>query len=143
MGFIYNKPLSMEQIFSMYNSNGGDKIDKEEVANAKNIKIFQGFQVQEGWTLEDFERENLETYKRYEDINTEFLSPEYQQASFNENLQKFAEIYKKYYSEDAADLDGKIKEIAKRGTQSGEYTYANFLLDINKGQSPFGLDSEK
>lgn len=56
----------MEQIFSMYNSNGGDKIDKEEVANAKNIKIFQGFQVQEGWTLEDFERENLETYQLYE-----------------------------------------------------------------------------
>ena len=71
MGFIYNKPLSMEQIFSMYNSNGGDKIDKEEVANAKNIKIFQGFQIQEGWTLEDFERENLEAYSRYEELSTE------------------------------------------------------------------------
>ena len=71
MGFIYNKPLSMEQIFSMYNSKGGDKIDKEEVANAKNIKIFQGFQVQEGWTLEDFERENLEAYSRYEELSTE------------------------------------------------------------------------
>ena len=71
MGFIYNKPLSMEQIFSMYNSKGGDKIDKEEVANAKNIKIFQGFQIQEGWTLEDFERENLEAYSRYEELSTE------------------------------------------------------------------------
>ena len=70
MGFIYNKPLSLEQIFSVFNNKGGDKIDKEEAANAKNVSIFNGFIVEENMTLEDFEEKNLETYKKYEELNT-------------------------------------------------------------------------
>jgi len=71
MSFIYNKPLSIEQVFAKFNTNGGEEIDEHEANNAKNIKIFQGFKVEKDMKFEDFERENLEVYRQYEELATE------------------------------------------------------------------------
>ena len=38
MSFI--KPLSIEQIFAKFNTNGGEEIDEQEANDAKNINIF-------------------------------------------------------------------------------------------------------
>ena len=106
MGFVYNKPLSMEQIFSMFNKNGGNKIDKEEVANAKNIKIFEGFQIQEGWTLEDFERENLETYSRYEELTTEaWAKQQKENGTTAEEREKAGQILKELHNHQMEKLE--------------------------------------
>ena len=66
MKFVYNKPLSIEQLFSMINKNGGEKIDKEEADLAKNVSIFKGFIVEENMTLQDFEAKNRNMYSWYE-----------------------------------------------------------------------------
>ena len=78
MGFIYGKPLSIEQIFSKFDKNNDGKIDgKEAEANKepKTNSIFNDFQVEEGMTLEEFEKINLDRYKQYEAIATEHFEP--------------------------------------------------------------------
>ena len=114
MGFVYNKPLSMEQIFSMFNKKGGDKIDKEEVANAKNIKIFEGFQIQEGWTLEDFERENSETYSRYEELTTEAWAKQQKENGITaEEREKASQILNELHNHQMEKLEKLQKDNCK------------------------------
>lgn len=87
MGFIYNKPLSIEQVFSLYNTNGGNSIDSEEAKNAKNVSIFNGrFIVEEGMTLEQFEAKNLETYTEYEQLATQAYNA--QQKKYNIDMEE-------------------------------------------------------
>ena len=71
MGFLFGKPLSIEQIFAKFNTNGNGRIDKDEAENAKNVSLFSHFVVEEGMTIEEFEKKNLETYKVYEKSSTE------------------------------------------------------------------------
>ena len=114
MGFIYNKPLSIEQIFSMFNINGGDKIDKEEAANAKNISIFNGFIVEENMTLETFEEKNLETYKKYEELNTKAYAEQYKDSDikqWKENAIKTLEELKK---KELEELEAQEKELMEQ-----------------------------
>ena len=136
MGFIHiNHVMSLEEIYTKFKNESQKK-------DINDIKIFDGFKFNVNMTLEEFEEQNSQVYKQYEGINTEFNSPEYKQASFEEKLVKFAKIYKKYYPEDAEDLDKKIEEMAKKAEQNGEFTYANFLKDVNVIAPKFGLDKD-
>ena len=69
MSFLYNKPLSIEEIFSLYDKNGDGKISKKELKK-NNISIYQGFSFTKDMTLEEFEALNSEKYKQYELANT-------------------------------------------------------------------------
>ncbi len=144
MGFIYNKPLSLEQIFSMYNSKGGEKIDTEEVANAKNIKIFQGFQIQEGWTLEDFERENIETYKLYEELATRAWTEQQKNTHINYIRVHFG--IKEGSADDIKDGES-VEDFERRLCQKeGQKLYQEAKEKeqeaIKKIVQPFGLNND-
>ena len=96
-------------------------------ANAKNIKIFQGFQIQEGWTLEDFERENLETYKRYEELATEVWAKEQKENGITpEERKKAGQILNELHNRQIKKLEelqaDDIKMTPKFGIDDTEST---------------------
>ena len=74
MGFIYSKPLSIEGVFSKFDTDGDGKISKKEAKAAKNMDVFTGFKVQKGMTLEAFESQNLDVYTQYEQISTKLYN---------------------------------------------------------------------
>ena len=80
MGF-YDKPLSIEAIFSKYDTNHDGKIDKKEVKSAKNIEHFDGFKVKNGMTLDVFEKKNGKAYAKYEQAATDAYNAQQKQIN--------------------------------------------------------------
>ena len=70
MGFIYNKPLSIEDVFSKFDKDGNGQISAEEKRSAENMAIFTNFKVRKNMTLETFEKENRDVYSQYERLST-------------------------------------------------------------------------
>ena len=71
MGFIYQKPLSMEGVFSKFDTDGNGTISKQEAKAAKNMDIFTNFKVKKDMTLDAFESANKDVYSSYERLATE------------------------------------------------------------------------
>jgi len=123
MSFI--KPLSIEQIFAKFNTNGGEEIDEQEANNAKNINIFQGFKVEKGMKLEDFERENAEIYRQYEESNSE---------GFAKNVLD-NELFSRGKKEQVAEI---LKEIANNTLERAK----RMSDEAAKNILPFGFNEE-
>ena len=121
MGFIYNKPLSIEQIFSMFNKNGGEKIDKEEAANAKNVSIFNGFIVEENMTLEAFEEKNLETYKKYEELNTKAYAEQNKDSDIKQWKDDAAKVLAELQEKQLKELEKEEKELMEQNEKESTF----------------------
>ena len=111
MGFIYTKPLSIEGVFSKFDTNGDGIISSEEKKAAKNMDVFTSFKLKNGMTSETFENENRNKYARYEQAATHAYDK--QKARINSWLdakQEEMDILKDY---ELAELDRMEKELEK------------------------------
>ena len=125
MGFIYNKPLSIEQIFSNFDKNNDGKISAKELTQNKNT-IFEGFVFHEGMTLQEFEEVNFDVYQQYEELNTEAYSRQRMKNALSESDYDEAA---KAYKEVKQKQDDRIEKMVEQAL---------------KEQTPkFGLDGDK
>ena len=114
MGFVYHKPLSIEQIFATFDKNGDGKISHNEFLQNKN-SIFEGFSYTKDMTLKQFEEQNLEAYQRYELLNTRAWA-EKAKNSKDPAIQEMA--YKALQAIDDAQVEIIDKLIAKMLSES-------------------------
>ena len=109
MGFIYSKPLSIEGVFSKFDTNGNGRISKEEAKAAKNTDIFTSFKVKNGMTLEKFENTNKDVYAQYEKCAT--LAYNKQQGNVKQWLEMTQASLKNLQDYELAELERIEKEL--------------------------------
>ncbi len=130
MGFFYDKPLSIEEVFSKFDTDHSGTIDKKEAKDAKSIEIFKNFKVKKGMTLDVFEKKNLNSYAKYEQEATEAYKKQREkvnnwlkitQQALEEEQERELELLEKMENESDEIED----EPKNKNTQSNPPIYTN------------------
>lgn len=132
MGFVYFKPMSLEQVFSfLKNNKNGNYAEK-----GTNISIFNGFNYNDGMTLKEFEEKNHQRYQEYEMAATE--------AWAQKNLDNPIEDIREQAYKMIKEHDDKLNERIEKAVD--KYLTSQEILDnAVKKMAPapkFGLDEE-
>lgn len=109
MGFIYTRPLSIEGVFSKFDTDRDGKISKEEAKAAKNMDVFTSFKVKNGMTLENFENKNKDVYAQYEKCAT--LAYNKQQAQVKQWMEMTQASLENMHDYELAELERMEKEL--------------------------------
>ena len=104
MGFIYSKPLSIEEVYSKFDTNGDGKISRKEAKAAKNMDIFTNFKINKGMDLQTFESENRDVYSIYEQGVT---------TAYKKQVEKVQSEMLNLTENEMAYLNGAEKELAQ------------------------------
>ena len=111
MGFIYTKPISIEEVFSKFDTNHDGKISGKEAKNAKKMDVFTNFKVKKGMTLQTFESTNTDVYARYEKFSTDAYNK--QEIRIRNQIKSFVDAVIEMQEHDLEDFEILEKEVEK------------------------------
>ena len=109
MGFIYTKSMSIEEVFSKFDTNHDGKISGKEAKKAKKMDIFSNFKVTKGMTLETFENTNKDVYAGYENASTKAYNK--QQAKVKQWMKSTSEAMIMMQDSELRELEDLEKEL--------------------------------